>query len=313
MKKIVMLTVCVYVLAGASMLWAKEMNIIVIPKGSDHIFWDFIRAGVDQAIEEIGGIKLTWRGPAYNDDTDSQIKLVEAYTKPEVDAIILVPCDKQRLVAPVKKATAQGIKVIVIDSGLDENYHLSFIGTDNYAAGKVAAEQLVSLLNGEGKVMVFRTVKGSASTDQRGDGFVDALKPLAPKIELAADEYGGGSTGKSYHAALKLLKDFPDLKGIFAVNEGATEGMLKALQETGLAGKIEFIGFDSTKMLLDGLAKKEIDGLMIQNPREMGYLGIKTAVAAVQKEAVKPLVYTGAVLATPENYQTPAIKTLLVP
>ncbi|GAK49428.1 periplasmic binding protein/LacI transcriptional regulator [Candidatus Moduliflexus flocculans] len=312
MKKIGSLMLLIGMVAWGGIARAENVNIVVIPKGSDHVFWDFIRAGVDQAVKEIGNINLTWRGPAYNDDTPSQIKIVELYTKPEINAMIIVPTDKQALVEPIKKATELGIKVIVIDSGLDGHYHLSFIGTNNLEGGVLAAKRLAALINEQGKVMVLRTVPGSASTDQRAEGFLQEMKNY-PNITVVADEYGGGSSGKSYHAAKKLLGEQADLQGVFAVNESSTDGMLKALREAGLAQKVKFVGFDASDPLIDGLAKKDIDALVIQNPRQMGYMGIKTAVAAIRNETVEPLVYTNVVLATPENYQTPDIHALLYP
>lgn len=312
MKKIGCCAILLGILLHVSMVAAEESHIVMIPKGSDHVFWDFIRAGMEQAIAELGDIKLTWRGPAYNDDISSQIKLVELYTKPDVNAIIIVPTDKQALVEPVKKAVDAGIKVVVIDSGLDGDYHLSFIGTNNFEGGAMAAAHLSSLLNDQGKVIVLRTVEGSASTDQRAEGFL-AEMTTHPNIEVLADHYGGGSMGKSYNAAKKLLSDYQEVDGIFAVNESSTAGILKALRESGLNQKIKLVGFDASDPLIDGLAKQDIDGLIIQDPKQMGYMGIMTAMAAVRNEPVESLVYTDVVLATPENYQTPDIQQLLYP
>jgi ribose transport system substrate-binding protein len=99
------------------------------------------------------------------------------------------------------------------------------------------------------------------------------LKKNSPKITIAADEYGGGSKGKAYYKAVDLLNVLQQVDGIFAVNESTSDGMLRALREAGLAGKKKFIGFNSTDFLLDGLEKQEINGLIVQNPRQMGYLG----------------------------------------
>jgi ribose transport system substrate-binding protein len=312
MKQVVSALVVLAIFTSSQVAIAQEMNIVVIPKGSDHVFWDFVRVGVDKAVSEIGNINLTWRGPAFNDDTASQIKLVELYTRKHMDAIILVPTDKQALLEPVKKAIGAGIKVIVIDSGLDGNYHLSFIGTDNFQGGVLAAQYLSSLLGYKGKALVLRTVKGSASTDRRAEGFLEEIKKH-PKVEVVADVYGGGSLGRSYHAAKKLLKQYSGVRGIFAVNESSTAGMLKALRELNLVASMQFIGFDASNSLIEGLASRDLEGLIIQNPRQMGYLGIKAAVAALRGETLAPNIYTGVVLATPENYQTPDIHGLLYP
>jgi ribose transport system substrate-binding protein len=301
----------------------KEINIVFIPKSSDQVFWTFMRKGAEKAVQEAGNVMLTWRGPAYNDDIDSQIRILALYTKQNVDAIVLVPTDRHRLVDPVRKAVAAGIKVVVVDSALNGDLYRNFISTDNYAAGKLAAERLSALLNGRGKVLLFRSVDGSASTDDRAHGFIDYLKKNSPEIVIAADVYGGGSKGKAYHKAVEQTRILHEVDGIFAVNESTAEGMLRALRSAGLAGKKKFIGFDSTEFLLDGLAKHEIDGLIVQDPRKMGYLGIKAAIAAVKGIPVNAVakdvspnattIHTEAKMVTLENFREPEIQMLLSP
>ena len=292
----------------------KEMSIVFIPKSSDQDFWKFMRQGVDLRIQEERGVELTWRGPAYNDDTDSQIKIVQLYTRPGVDAIVISPTDQVRLVDSVKQAIALGIKVIVVDSKLDGGLERNFITTDNYAAGKLAAERLSQLLGGQGKVALVRTVKGSASTEDRANGFIDYLKKYSPKVEITADIYAGGSSGKVYHNGMDFLRRHPQIDGLFTVNESASDGMLRALRKERLGGKLKFIGFDSTDFLLDGLKQHDIDGLIVQDPRRMGYVGIKAAVAAVKNDPIKDrIIFVDAVMVTLENYRKPEIQTLLSP
>ena len=292
----------------------KNHHVVFIPKSSDLVFWKFMRQGCDKALQELGNVTLTWRGPAYDDDIDSQIRIVQAYTRPDVDALIIVPTDRERLLEPIRKAAALGIKIIVVDSGLDGNVHRNFIATNNFSAGKLAAKRLVDVLGGEGKVLVLRTVAGSASTDERADGFVDYLWNNAPDVQLVADEYGGGSKGKAQASGLALLKKHPDLTGIFAVNEAAVSGMLQALRTTGNAGKIKLVGFDSSDTLLGGLEKNEISGLIVQNPALMGYLGIKSAVEAINNVPVKEEnQLIEAKMVTPQNFKTPEIQRLLFP
>ncbi|KRD18420.1 LacI family transcriptional regulator [Acidovorax sp. Root275] len=290
----------------------KDVNIVFIPKSSDQVFWELMRIGVDKAVKDDGQIKLTWRGPEHNDDTDSQIKIVQLYTKPGVDAILIAPTDRARLVESVQKAVALGIQVIAVDSGLDGNLHLNFVTSDNYAGGQLAAKTLAGLLQHRGKVAMLRTVAGSASTDERARGFVDYLKEKAPKITLVADVYGGGSIGKARHSATQLLAAHPGIDGVFAVNESSTDGMLRALRDKGLAGKLRFIGFDSTDFLLTGLEQQEIHGLVIQNPTQMGYKGIQAAAAAARNQAIQTrTIFTDITLVTRANYKTPDIQKLM--
>ncbi len=316
MKKhrLLLLLSCLALLASPILAQDKKMNIVFIPKSSDQDFWTFMRNGVEQGISETGNITLTWRGPSYNDDTDSQIKILQAYTRPTVDAIIIAPTDRIRLAEPIHKAAAVGIRMIVVDSAVDGSAHQNFVTTDNVAAGKLAAKRLAGLLNGKGKVAILRTVAGSASTDDRADGFIAYIKENAPAIEIVADEYGGGSQGKALRGATNLLERKSEIDGIFAVNESSSDGMLRALRNAGLAGKIRFVGFDATEFLVDGLAKNEIDGLVIQNPRQMGYRALKAAVSAIRSTPEKDkIIFTDTVIVTSENFRSPEMQKLLVP
>ena len=291
-----------------------NLNIVFIPKSSDTAFWKFMRQGCDRAVREAGYINFTWRGPAYENDVDSQIRIVNAYTRPEVNAMIVVPTDRERLLEPLQKAASLGIKIIVVDSGLAGDIHRSFITTDNTAGGKLAAKRVVELLQGSGKVLILRSVAGSASTDERGDGFVEYIKANAPKISIVADEYGGGSKGKVQAATMKLLKQYANLSAIFAVNEGSTDGVLRALRTTGLVGKIKLVGFDTSDFLLEGLEKREISGLVVQNPQLMGYMGVKAAIDAIKQLPVKEkTLFTEAKMVTPENFRSTEIQELLFP
>jgi ribose transport system substrate-binding protein len=306
---------CLFFITLPVIAQGKDLNIVFIPKSNDQVFWDIMRSGVDEAIKEIKAqenITLTWRGPSYNDDTDAQIRILQTYSRPNIDAIIIAPTDRERLVAPIQKAADQGIKMIVVDSAVNGTAHQAAITTDNYASGQLAAKHLVNILNRQGRIVVFRIVAGSASTDDRAQGFIDYLQKNAPDMKIIADIYGGGSRGKALHSATELLKETPGIDGIFAVNESATDGVLRALRNASRAGQIKLVGFDTSDFLLDGLKTGEVDGLVIQNPRQMGYLSIKAAVAAINNPVTTTkTTFTEAKLITKENYQAPEIRKLM--
>lgn len=299
-------------LAGTALAEQKKLQLVFIPKSSDQVFWDLMRQGVERAVREDGHVQLTWRGPAHNDDTDSQIRILQVYTRPDVDAILITPTDRTRLVEPVRAATALGIQVAVVDSGLDGDAYASLVTTDNLMGGRLAAQRMAELLGKQGRVLLMRTVAGSASTDERAQGFIAYLKEHAPKVVVVADVHGGGSTGRALRSAQGLLKKYPTVDGVFAVNESSTEGVLRALRESGLAGRVKFVGFDATALLLAGLEKQDIHGLVIQNPQQMGYLAVKAAVAGVRKTPLpERAIYTDTTLVTRENMHTPAIQKLM--
>ncbi|TXH64726.1 MAG: LacI family transcriptional regulator [Tolumonas sp.] len=295
--------------------YTKNMNIVFIPKSSDQVFWDIMRSGVNDGLREFDTIDLTWRGPSYNDDTDAQIKILKAYTHPGVDAIIIAPTDKQQLVEPVKKAAAQGIKIIIVDSAFNGSVQQNYISTDNYLSGQLAAKRMAATLNNAGNVVIFRIVKDSASTESRAQGFIDHLQKNSPDIKIIGDIYAGGSRGKVLYNAsdyLTKISSTHHIDGIFAVNESATDGVLRASRNMGIAGKVKLVGFDYTDYLVQGLENKDVDSLIIQDPRRMGYLSIKAAVEAIKNTPIKEkIIFTETKLVTKDNYKTPEIITLM--
>ncbi|MGI9544063.1 MAG: substrate-binding domain-containing protein, partial [Cyclobacteriaceae bacterium] len=140
-----------------------QLKIAVIPKGTTHFFWNHIHAGAAKAAKELD-VEIIWQGPLKEDDRQMQIQVVQNFVSRSVDAIVLAPLDEQSLVPPVKAAMKREIPVIIIDSGLSSDHYLSFVATDNYLGGKLCAQQMIEILQGQGKVIMLRYQEGSAST-----------------------------------------------------------------------------------------------------------------------------------------------------
>lgn len=296
----------------------KKLRIAVIPKGANQVYWKSVHAGAVKAGEELG-VEIIWKGPLKEDDRESQIKVVEDFVASGVDGIVLAPLDDTALRPAVNDAVKHNIPVVFIDSALNSDNYVSFIATDNYAGGQKAGEYLAKLLNGKGRVIVLRFLEGSASTEQRVQGFLDAIKKY-PQIEIASSNQRSGSTAEvAYQASENLLFMFKkavgslSIDGIFCPNEFTTFAMLRALQDGGLAGKVKFVGFDSSEMLVNAMKKGELHGLVLQDPINMGYLGVKTMVAHLKGEKVPRRIDTGSTVATPENMNQPEVNALLNP
>jgi ribose transport system substrate-binding protein len=299
--------------AGPSSSADRTLKIAVIPKGTTHEFWKAIHSGAARAGRELGA-EVLWKGPQREDDRAQQITVVEDFISRGVDGIVLAPLDDRALCAPVRAAVREGIPVVVIDSGLQGNDYISFVATDNYKGGVLAARRLAELLGGAGDIFLIRYQEGSASTTEREQGFLDTMTKDFPAIRLLVkDQYAGTTTESAYQLAENLLGRFPDVAGVFCPNESSTFGTLRALQEAGLAGKVRFVGFDSSPKLVQGLRDGHIHGLVLQNPTRMGYLGVVQMVKHLRGESIEARIDTGVTIATRETMDTPEIKALLEP
>jgi ribose transport system substrate-binding protein len=218
----------------------KKWRVIVIPKGTTHQFWKTIHAGIVKAAEELGNVDVIWQGPQKEDDRLQQIQLVQNAIAAQVDGIVLAPLDSHALVDPVEAAVAKGIPVVIFDSGIDSSKIISYIATNNYHGGVLAARRLAELLSGEGKIILLRYAVGSESTEQREKGFTDTLAKEFPNITMLSDgEYAGPTTDSAQQKAQSLVTRYRgEVDGIFCPNESSTFGMLRALEGAGmLAGR----------------------------------------------------------------------------
>jgi len=298
---------------GTSTGALTKTTIAVIPKGMTHEFWKAIHAGAAKAAQELG-VDIIWKGPQKEDDRAQQITVVEDVISRGVKGIVLAPLDDRALVRPVQDASRENIPVIVIDSGLQGQDYISFVATDNYKGGVLAARRMGALLKGQGDIFLIRYQEGSASTMERERGFLETVQKEFPGLNLLVkDQYAGATTETAFQLSENLLSRFPKVQGIFTPNESSTFGMLRALQEYGLAGKITFVGFDSSPKLIQGLRDGHINGLVHQNPVKMGYLGVTLMVKHLRGETIPKIVDTGVYLVTRENMDEPEIHALIAP
>jgi ribose transport system substrate-binding protein len=325
MRKIIMLLALLAVVTGISCNRNqtaganKKLTIAVIPKGTTHEFWKSIHAGANKAAQELSGqgtqVEVIWKGPLREDDREQQIQVVETFTSQGVNGMVLAPLDNRALVRPVEEAKSAGVPTVIIDSGLESKEITSFVATDNRKGGALAADRMGEVLGGKGKVVLLRYAEGSASTLDREAGFIDRLKEKYPNIELVSSEqYAGATRDTAKRASEILLNRFADqIQGIFTSNESATAGMLLALQDIKKAGKIAFVGFDASDTFIEALKTKQLQGIVVQNPFNMGYLGVRTMVDSLLGKAVEKRIDTGVTMVTADNLNAPEIQSLLHP
>ena len=297
----------------------KKLTIAVVPKGTSHEFWKSIHAGSIKAARELSSagkeVEVIWKGPLREDDREQQIQVVEGFTAQNVDGIVLAPLDDRALARPVEEARSAGVPTVIIDSALQSSAIVSFVATDNRKGGTLAADRLGDLLGGKGKVILLRYAEGSASTQEREDGFLQEMKQKYPGVQLiSTDQYAGATRDTAKRASENLLNRFGDeVQGIFCPNESTTAGMLSALQDSGKAGKVMFVGFDTSQMFIDAMRAKQLHGIVVQNPFNMGYLGVRTMFESLQGKTVDKRIDTGVTIITPDNLDSAETQTLLHP
>ncbi len=304
-------------LATAAMLAAcqRELGkpvVGVVPKGTNHIFWQTVHAGALKAGDEYD-FEVLWNAPQLEIDASRQITIVENLITRHVAGIVLAPVEEEALVAVVERAAAQGIPVSIFDSGIKTDKILTYVATDNYEAGRMAARRMGEILGGKGKVGVIGFMPGSASTMQREKGFNDAIAEEFPDIENLGVRFNMADRAKAMEESENLMTAHPDLAGLFADNESSTDGTVRAVKQRGLAGKVKIVGFDASEELLTEMRGGAIDSIVVQDPFKMGYEAAKAMGEHLAGHEAAPKMDSGAYLITPQNVDTAEMQAVLFP
>lgn len=311
-----------------------DYTIVVIPKGLTHEHWQSVhrgalRAAADFELEEGLKVRIVWDGPLRERDMLSQIRIVDRRISAHSSGIVLAPQHSQTMCPPVERANEQGIPVVVIDSGLERmELAAKYVATDNFRGGYLAGDHLLKVLAADKErqtrnLILLRYQVGSESTEQREAGFLKRIeeeiarqKPGDPPIKWLLpkhDRYAGATRDSARREAGPLIHQFVNsdgscqIDGFFAPNESSASGVLDELKALGLNKKVHLMGFDSSQPLLQAVEDGDVDGLILQDPYRMGYMGVWAVVKKLQGYDIEgsKFLSTGEFVITKENVNAP--------
>ena len=304
-------------LAGALILLAAcqrshQRVIAVIPKATSHLFWIAVENGARAAALD-SKVEMLWNGPPSETDYARQIQIVDSMIARRVDGIVVAATERQALVGPISRAMAAGIPVTVFDSGIEGDNYTSFVATNNYEGGAIAAREMVRLAGTTGKVALLMNAPGSTSTMDRERGFEETLAKEAPGLVIAARQYGLSDRGKARTAAENMLTAHPDLRGMFCSSEPSAVGGALAVKARHLSGKLQLVTFDSSADLVEELKSGTIQAMVVQDPFRMGYDAVKSVVDKIAGKAVAKRIDLSARLVRRDDLDKPDVVKLLTP
>jgi ribose transport system substrate-binding protein len=305
--------------AAAQTKPSKPLTIAVIPKSTGGEFWQTVEVGAKAAAKDLG-VSIKWEGALVETEIADENKIIENMVNLGVDGIAVAPLNPKATRKPIENAVAAGVPVVIFDSELDGNAYTSFVATDNKAGGALGAKNLIDkLASTEKRVIMLRYIQGTASTENRAQGFLDAMH--AANFQVLADAYTeDGQVSGAKKTAANVLEGFVkngklELDGIFCCNLNATQGMIAALDDlhkSGITTSVVFVGFDSSPKLIEEMKHGDIDALVVQNPKKMGYLAVETLVKHLRGQPVEPRIDTGVELVTAERLEKePEIRKLV--
>ena len=303
--------------AQRSSLAALRFEFVVKTVNSD--YWQTVLSGGKAAAAQFGVQALQFTGADSEANIQRQIELVEDAIAKHPDFIVLAPTSQTALDAAIANARQAGIHIILIDSAAGTQSYDAFLATDNHAGGLLAAKTLAEAIGKKtgtiaGKVAYSTFLSGVGSLTLRDSGFLEGLRSY-PRLELVAHKDAGGDQSiKPIAMVADTLTRFPDLAGYFADSLITLEGAVTAFRENHVdSKKVALVGFDPAPQLVRSLRDGVIDGIILQDPYQMGYGGVAYGILAAAGLDTPHFVNTGVTAATPENVDSPDIQGLLVP
>lgn len=320
MKRLTVLALCiVMIVTGASIFGCQRKadpaapEVVYIPlisKGFQHQFWQAVKKGAENAAKDLG-VQMTFEGPETEAQVDKQIEMIQAALGKNPKALGIAALDSKAAVPLLQQAQSKKIPIIAFDSGVDSDIPLTTVSTDNIVAAGLAADKMAEAIGLKGKVAVIVHDQTSRTGIDRRDGFLNRMKEKYPDIQVLEPQYGSGDHLRSTEIAKAVINGNPDLKGYFGANEGSAIGVLNAVKELKMEGKLVIIGYDSGKLQIDAIKSGLMYGAVQQNPVLMGYKTVEWAVRAMKGETPPKHVDSGYVWADKSNLETPEVKGVL--
>ena len=320
MKKMTVLALCIVLIAASASLIGCQRKaetaapeVVYIPlisKGFQHQFWQAVRKGAENAAKDLG-VQITFEGPETESQVDKQIEMIQAALGKNPKALGIAALDSKAAIPLLQQAQAKKIPIIAFDSGVDSDIPLTTVSTDNIVAAGLAADKMAEALGGKGKVAVLVHDQTSRTGIDRRDGFINRMKEKHPNIQVLEPQYGGGDNLRSTEIAKAVINGNPDLKGYFGANEGSAIGIVNAVRELKMEGKLVIIGYDSGKLQIDAINSGLMFGAVQQNPVLMGYKTVEWAVRALKGETPPKHVDSGYVWADKASMNSPEVQGVL--
>ncbi|WP_067539444.1 ABC transporter substrate-binding protein [Nocardia crassostreae] len=277
---------------------AKQL--VLIPGVANEPFYISMQCGAQARAEQLG-YTLDTQAPTQF-DASLQTPIVTGVIATKPGAILIAPTHASAMASPIEQAKNSGIKVIEVDTALeDKSIALSSIASDNVAGGELAAQTLSKLVGGNGSVLVINTKAGTSTTDQRAQGFEDELKRNHPGLTSLGVQYNNNEAAQAASIVTATLAAHPDLVGIFATNLSSAEGAATGLRNAGKLGQVKVVGFDASPKQVQDLKDGTVQALIAQNPGDIGKQGVDQAVAALEGKPVTRTIETNMIAITQEN------------
>lgn len=276
---------------------ADKPKIGLVQKSLANEFFKQMQAGAEK-YAAANTDKFEFKAVGMKDERDfaAQVDAIENFVTQKYNIIVVAPADSKAMVTPIAKALKAGVKVINIDVELDKDakkaagVDLAFFGPDNRAGAKMAGDALAKALGTGGKVVILEGNPEADNAVQRKMGFMDSISE--GKLQLLDSKTAHWETEEANTLMTNFLTQYHDIQGVMAANDSMALGVVKALDAAGLAGKVQVVAFDNIPAVQPLIKSGKMLATIEQYGADMAVLGINYGLKEMNGEKFSGWVKT---------------------
>ena len=291
---------------GTTTTSTSKPTVALVLKTLNHPFFVDMRRGAQEAADRLG-VTLQVQAAEREIDVEKQMQIVENLIQTGIQALCITPSGSREIVSALVKARDAKVPIVVVDTRVDAKAAAdagvrteTFVGSDNYAGGKLAGEYMVKASDGKARVAILEGIPGHETGDSRLRGFRDAVKDTAG-ISIVASQPANWERDQGFNVFQNMLQAHPDIDSVFACSDLMALGAIEAIAAAGKTGKIRVVGFDALDDAKKAIAAGTMAASVAQFPSEMGRVAVESAVKAIRGESLPPDVNVKLELVTKDN------------
>lgn len=267
--------------------------VALVVKTLNHPYFIDMQKGAEEAART-AGVELIVQAAEREIDVERQMQIIENLIQRHVDVLVIAPSGSREIVPVIVKANRAGIPVLIVDTRVDApmlqaagGRTVTFIGSDNYAGGRVAGQFMVERMQGRARIAVLEGIPGHDTSDARLRGFRDAITGH-PDMTIVASQPANWERDQGYNVFQNILQAHPEVNALFAASDLMALGALEAIAVAGRNGQITVVGFDALEEARQAVKKGTMAGTVAQDPAQMGRVGVEAA-AKILRGATVPV------------------------
>ncbi len=284
----------------------SKPTVALVLKTLNHPFFVDMRRGAQEAADRLG-VSLQVQAAEREIDVEKQMQIVENLIQTGIQALVITPSGSREIVSALVKAKNAKVPIIIVDTRVDAKAAAdagvrteTFVGSDNYAGGKLAGEHLVTVSGGKARVAILEGIPGHETGDSRLRGFRDAVK-ATPGVTIVASQPANWERDQGFNVFQNMLQAHPDIDSVFACSDLMALGAVEAIAAARKTGTIRIIGFDALDDARKAIAAGTMEASVAQFPAEMGRVAVESAVKVVRGETLPADISVKLALVTKDN------------